>query len=227
MIPPAHLYVLSERALVIAWEQRIDPALATSVRRLQRQLMNQPFEGMTELVPAYASLTVFYDPMRVRNQYATSNSRRWVEDYLWQQIEKVQDQAAATAGRHVEIPVRYGGAEGPDLSYVAQHCGMSQAEVIDWHSRAMYQVYLLGFVPGFAYLGGLSEKLATPRKATPRQGVPAGSVGIAGAQTGIYPVQITGGWQIIGRTPLTLFNVQENPPAHLQAGDTVTFVPIA
>ncbi|PQA59652.1 5-oxoprolinase subunit PxpB [Siphonobacter curvatus] len=227
MIPPVHCYVLSERALVIAWVQRIDPAIAASIRKLQKQLTNQPFEGMLELVPAYASLTVFYDPLRVRNQYATSNSQRWVEAYLWQHIEKEQDQVVTSASRHIEIPVQYGGVNGPDLPYVAQHCGLSEAEVIDWHSRAVYQVYLLGFVPGFAYLGGLNEKLATPRKHTPRQGVPAGSVGIAGAQTGIYPVPITGGWQIIGRTSLTLFDVRENPPARLQAGDTVTFVPIS
>lgn len=227
MIPPVHCYVLSEQALVITWEQRIDPAIAASIAKLQRQLTNHPFEGMVELVPAYASLTVFYDPLRVRNQYATLNSRRWVEAYLWQHIENIQDQAVASAGRPIEIPVQYGGVNGPDLPYVAQHCGLSEAEVIEWHSRAVYQVYLLGFVPGFAYLGGLNEKLATPRKDTPRQNVPAGSVGIAGAQTGIYPVQITGGWQIIGQTPLALFDVRENPPARLQAGDTVTFVPIS
>jgi inhibitor of KinA len=120
----------------------------------------------------------------------------------------------------------YGGAAGPDLPVVAQHCGLPEAEVIRLHSEVLYEVYLVGFVPGFAYLGGLPAQLATPRRQTPRPAVPAGSVGIAGQQTGIYPMDIPGGWQLIGRTSVSLFNPEQDPPALLQPGDLISFTPI-
>ncbi|MDE2483412.1 MAG: 5-oxoprolinase subunit PxpB [bacterium] len=132
--------------------------------------------------------------------------------------------SALAGARTIEIPVRYGGEDGPDLAAVAAHCGMSEAEVIRLHASAEYVVFFLGFQPGFAYLGGLDPRLATPRRATPRTVVPAGSVGIAGLQTGIYPQRAPGGWQLIGRTETRLFDWRSDPPALLRAGDRVRFV---
>lgn len=222
---PSRIYPLSEKALVVEWEQRIDPAIASCVRQLQQYLTLHPFAGLEEMVPAYASLTVFYDPLLVKEN-TTQTAAAWVEKYLLQRLQTIEDLPSDTRARRVEIPVCYGGEYGPDLAAVAAHCGMPEAEIIRLHSSAIYQVYLLGFVPGFAYMGGLPAPLATPRKTTPRQDVPAGSVGIAGMQTGIYPMKITGGWQIIGRTPLHLFRIDRQPPALLQAGDKIVFIPV-
>jgi inhibitor of KinA len=130
------------------------------------------------------------------------------------------------APRLVEIPVCYGGVYGPDLEAVARHTGLPPQELIRRHAAGSYRVYMLGFAPGFAYLGGMDEQLATPRKAEPRTAIPAGSVGIAGGQTGVYPLETPGGWQLIGRTPLPLFDAQRNPPSLLQMGNRVRFVPI-
>lgn len=128
--------------------------------------------------------------------------------------------------RIVSIPVLYGGEVGPDLEYVAKHHGISPEEVIQIHSKNDYLVYMIGFAPGFPYLGGLDERIATPRKKTPRLQIAAGSVGIAGNQTGVYPLETPGGWQIIGRTPRKLFLPNQSPPTLLQSGDTIRFVPI-
>ena len=222
---PSRIYPLSEKALVVAWEQRIDPTIASCVRQLQQHLSHHPFTGLEEMVPAYASLTLFYDPFLIKEK-TTQSVAAWVEQYLLQLLQTIEDLPADTCARRIEIPVCYGGEYGPDLAAVAAHCGIPEAEVIRLHSSAVYQVYLLGFVPGFAYMGGLPASLATPRKATPRQDVSAGSVGIAGMQTGIYPMKITGGWQIIGRTPLDLFRIDRQPPALLQAGDEISFIPV-
>ena len=126
----------------------------------------------------------------------------------------------------IEIPTAYGGEFGPDLELVAQHNNLSAAEVVQIHSDTRYLIYMIGFMPGFPYLGGMSPRIATPRKTTPRLKLPAGSVGIAGNQTGIYPAESPGGWQIIGRTPLELFRPTREPPAILQAGDYLTFVSV-
>jgi KipI family sensor histidine kinase inhibitor len=129
--------------------------------------------------------------------------------------------------RVVTIPVVYGGEWGPDLEEVARLCGLSAIDVVRIHSAPLYRVYMLGFVPGFAYLGGMDERIAVPRLAVPRAKIPAGSVGIAGGQTGVYPLETPGGWRLIGRTPLSLFVPERNPPALLKAGDWVRFLPIA
>ena len=129
--------------------------------------------------------------------------------------------------RTVSIPVCYGGEFGPDLEYVARHNNLTTDEVIHIHSSGEYLVYMIGFAPGFPFLGGLSPKIATPRRPSPRATIPAGSVGIAGMQTGVYPIETPGGWQLIGRTPQKLFLPNENPPSLLQAGDVVKFCPIS
>jgi inhibitor of KinA len=129
--------------------------------------------------------------------------------------------------RVVEIPVCYGGEFGPDLGYVAEHNQLSVEEVIEIHTSGQYLVYMIGFAPGFPYLGGMSERIMAPRRQSPRLAIPAGTVGIAGMQTGVYPIETPGGWQLIGRTPLALFRPQDNPPSLLQSGDIVRFCQIS
>lgn len=171
--------------------------------------------GLEETIPAYASLLVKYDPF-LTDYAALCDTLRALEQQL--------SASAVKEGRIVEIPVCYGGAYGEDLSFVAQHAGMSEQEVVALHSAQPYRIYMLGFLPGFPYLGGLDERLHTPRLSTPRTKIPAGSVGIGGKQTGIYPMESPGGWQLIGRTPLTLFAPGE--PLPYAAGDRIRFIPI-
>ncbi len=171
------------------------------------------------LHPAYASLLIDFDPLRL----PAAELRARIRELTGQ-----SDTASAEAARQViEIPVCYGGELGPDLADVAQHAGFSPEEVIARHSAAEYTVYFIGFSPGFPYMGGLPESLATPRLKTPRTSVPAGSVGIGGSQTGLYPMQWSGGWRLIGRTPMRMFDPEANPPSRLQPGDLVKFMPIA
>ncbi len=167
--------------------------------------------GVLGLIPGMNNLTLTFDPLRTEAASLEQAARA-----LWAKPLKRQQ-----AGRLVEIPVRY---DGPDLADVASHCGLSTDEVVRRHTAADYVVYFIGFQPGFAYLGGLDESLHTPRRAEPRVAVPAGSVGIGGAQTGIYPLVTPGGWQLIGRTALPLFDPQAEPPTLLAPGDRVRFI---
>ncbi|HEY5801712.1 MAG TPA: 5-oxoprolinase subunit PxpB [Burkholderiaceae bacterium] len=171
--------------------------------------------GFRDIVPGMNNLTVIFDEDAHDGEHVLARLRG-----LWPQTE-----AAALERRRVEIPVYYGGDDGADLDDVARHCGMTASEVVAAHAGADYTVYFLGFQPGFAYLGGLPERLATPRRDTPRIQVPAGSVGIGGSQTGIYPQASPGGWQLIGRTPLALFDAGRREPALLAPGDLIRFVP--
>ncbi|MGC4245060.1 MAG: 5-oxoprolinase subunit PxpB, partial [Herbaspirillum sp.] len=171
------------------------------------------WEEVSEVVPGMNNLTLI--------------TKRPVADLdiLTQRVLKSWPKLGTTAseGRTVEIPVVYGGSAGPDLDNVARHTGLSTSEVIERHSQAEYVVYFLGFLPGFAYMGGLDASLATPRHTTPRVSIPAGSVGIGGEQTGIYPMASPGGWQLIGRTGLQLFDPSQQPPTLLRPGDRVRF----
>jgi KipI family sensor histidine kinase inhibitor len=168
---------------------------------------------VVEVVPGMNNLTIVFDPLEA--------------DYeaLAAQLESVWDAAEAVDmdSAEIEIPVRYGGADGPDLAALAEHTGLSVDEVVKRHTQAEYIVFFLGFQPGFAYLGGLDPALAMPRRAEPRLAVPAGSVGIGGVQTGIYPAASPGGWQLLGRTELKLFDPARNPPTLMQPGDRVRF----
>ena len=203
----------------VCFGDKISPRLHLRVRRFCRRLEQKPIPGVTEWVPGYATVTVYYRP------WATSY------DALCGALARLarkhgQDIDEESAPRLMEIPVCYGGEFGPDLDDVAAAQDLTPAQVIRRHSRPRYLVYFLGFQPGFAYLGGLPPSLATPRRATPRTSVPVGSVGIAGVQTGIYPLATPGGWQIIGRTPLWLYDPARQPPALLAPGDRVKFIPI-
>jgi len=168
-------------------------------------------DGVLGLIPGMNNLTLTFDPLRTE-----AAALEHAAQALWARPLKRQQ-----AGRLVEIPVRY---DGPDLADVATHCGLSPDEVVRRHTQADYVVYFIGFQPGFAYLGGLDESLHTPRRAEPRTAVPAGSVGIGGAQTGIYPLVTPGGWQLIGRTALPLFDPRAEPPTLLAPGDRVRFI---
>ena len=201
----------------------IDEDINTLVTQLFDYCTIHPFDGFVEAVPAYASLTVFYNVLQVRQAYYHIDSAyQMVESY----IEKALTNLSSTETREpvlIEIPVVY---DGEDLGFVATHNQLSVEEVIEIHSQATYRVYMMGFLPGFAYLGGMDERIATPRKSTPRTKVPAGSLGIAGKQTGIYPLESPGGWQLIGRTSLALFDINSSNPTLLKAGDLVRFVAV-
>jgi len=184
------------------------------VRAASLLLSRAALEGVVECVPTYAAVTVFYDPRSTRLER------------LAQAIEATLarvEEAALPSAHAVTLPVSYGGERGPDLEFVAASHGMSSAEVVEAHARPTYLVHMIGFSPGFPYLGGLPERLATPRLETPRVAVPAGSVGIGGSQTGVYPLETPGGWRILGRTPVRLFDVSRSTPNLLEAGDRVRF----
>lgn len=208
---------VGEAAFTVEFGDAVDEALNRQVHALDAVLRVRPAPGLVETVPTYRSLLVMYDP-----QVSQADAMRAaLTDAL-----SMLATADLPAGRLVEIPVRYGGESGPDLADVAAHCGMTAQAVIELHAQPVYTVAMLGFAPGFAYLLGLPEALATPRLATPRLRVPPGSVGIAGAQTGVYALETPGGWRIIGRTELTLFDPTREAPFFLHAGDRVRFVPL-
>lgn len=207
---------LGDSAIVVAFGDAPDESALPRVRALVSALGHFPPPGVVEVVPAFTTVTVFYDPARIAG-YAE----------LCAEIEVRAGRADATLAtqeaRVVEIPVCYGGEPGPDLAAVAAHCGLTAERVVALHSGADYVVRVVGFAPGFGYLGGLPKEIHAPRRATPRTRVPAGSVGIGGAQTGVYPLATPGGWNLIGRTPLRLFDATRDEPALLRAGDHVKF----
>ncbi|WP_028546192.1 5-oxoprolinase subunit PxpB [Paenibacillus taiwanensis] len=211
-------FPLGDAAIVVEFDSVIGPASNEKVQLLAAYLDHHPIVGMIEYVPAFTTVTVFYNPFLIR--YADAQARLEV---AVQQAEGIQLEQTT---RLVQIPVCYGGDFGPDLEEVARHNQLTADEVIRIHSSAEYQVYMIGFAPGFPYLGGMSERIAAPRRSSPRLIIPAGSVGIAGLQTGVYPIGTPGGWQLIGRTPEPLFRPDMSPPTLLQAGDKVRFQPI-
>ena len=225
--PPVRLFPLGDAAVVLEFGTAISPVTHAAIAAFSARLAVRPFVGLREVVPAFTTLTVYYDP------WLASEHGRYPEPYervaaqLRELLAEAPETTAATAAQIVEIPVCYGGAFGPDLAFVAQHAGLSQAEVIRLHTAPEYLVHLIGFAPGFPYLGGLDARLATPRRAQPRPLVPAGAVGIAGPQTGIYSLPTPGGWQLIGRTPLALFNPEWAAPSRQRAGQRLRFVAVS
>ena len=208
---------VGDRAVRAAFGAEISPLINGYIQRFCHRLAAEPVRGVTEWVPGYAAVLVYYRPWDVG--YAALCAA--LAERAGERLD-----APAPETRRVEIPVCYGGEYGPDLDEVAARHGLSPAQVIERHAGTDYLVYFLGFLPGFPYLGGLDPALATPRRATPRPHVPAGAVGIAGSQTGVYPLETPGGWQIIGRTPLRLYDPNRQPPALLAAGDNVRFISI-
>lgn len=208
---------VGDQAVLAVFEQRIAEDVSRKVMALRDALLPLQGEGILETVPAFASLLVYYDPLRL--DYRTVERR--VKDLAGNMTGK-----GHAKGKTVEIPVCYGGKYGEDLEFVADHAGLSKEEVIRLHSGRTYRIYMLGFLPGFPYLGGLDERLFTPRLASPRTKIPAGSVGIGGEQTGIYPMESPGGWRLIGRTPLVLYDPADSGRPAYEAGDTIRFVPV-
>lgn len=220
---------LGDSAVIIQLGTDINEHTQRLASALTKQLENDPFPGFIECVPAFTSVTVFYHPFEVYQQMKNSTSfgspYEKVKTLIKKSIQELTIEEAAEK-RTVEIPVCYGGRFGPDLEEVARINGLTPKEVIDIHTAGEYLVYMIGFAPGFPYLGGMSEKIASPRRSSPRTSIPAGSVGIAGMQTGVYPLSTPGGWQLIGNTPLDLFRPHEQPPSLLKAGDVVKFVSV-
>jgi inhibitor of KinA len=211
---------LGDMAVVATLGSAIDEATLASVLNFAGKVVAAKRTGITDVVPAYSSVTTFYDPA----QFADAAGDAF--DTVCRFLESCARGARApkrVAGRSIEIPVCYGGEFGPDLASVAAHCGLSVADAAALHSGADYLVHAIGFTPGFPYLGGLPKALRIPRLDTPRQRVPAGSVAIGGSQTGVYPVDSPGGWNIIGRTPIALFRPRQEPAALLRPGDRVRF----
>jgi len=221
-----HFTPLGDRALLIHLGSAIDEATHRLVRAVCARLAEEPVPGMIELVPAFASVTVHYEPTRVPNGDREASCYERFAAAVDEALHDL-DAGELPPPRSIEVPVVYGGEYGPDLEGVAQQHGLAADDVVRLHTGATYRVYMLGFAPGFPYMGGLPDAIATPRRAEPRTAVPAGTVGIGGTQTGIYPLTSPGGWQLIGRTPLRLFDPQNNPPALLPAGTKVRFRPIS
>lgn len=215
---------LSDRAALVSFGNSIDPLLNDRVLWLHGLLLQHPPEGFIESVPAYASLAVVYDPQKIRRSHGRS-AFGFIRDQLAKLIERgIGEQAPP--GKTVQVPVCYDPEFGPDLKQLAAERQLSIDELTRLHSSVTYRVYMIGFLPGFPYMGTLPALLHCARKDDPRMRVPAGSVAIAGAQTGIYPVDSPGGWQLIGKTLLKLFNPGVPSPCLLAAGDRVQFVPV-
>jgi KipI family sensor histidine kinase inhibitor len=207
--------VASDRSLLVTFGEEISARAHLEVRRLTAALDGA--RGILNLHPAFASVLLEFDPRR--------HTQEEIEALVLSSIEDVTEQELPPS-RLVEIPVRYGGEFGPDLDDVARHHGLTPRRVVELHAGAVYEVYFVGFATCFPYLAGLPADLATPRLAAPRKLVAAGSVAIAGAQAGVYPLASPGGWRVIGRTPLRLFDPAGEPPPVLRMGDCVRFVPI-
>lgn len=209
---------VGDRAISIDFGQVIDPTINRHIRQTIERIKALQLEGIIELVPTYCALLVEYDAML----YSYSEICNIIEPTLEEGMANTTNELVTV----VEVPTVYGGEFGPDLSFVASHNHLSEDEVISIHSGTDYLVYMLGFIPGFTYLGGMDPRIATPRLSSPRTLIPAGSVGIAGEQTGTYPSDSPGGWQIIGRTPVTMYDMSKAQAALLKAGDYVRYVPI-
>lgn len=210
---PLRIYPISEQALTIAFSEQISEAANRQVLQLHHRLQSSPFPGFIESVPAYGSLTVYFSE--------AINSRE-VKAILNELCEADGDLKAGEMREHL-IPVCYAPEYGSDLQEVSEFTRLSTEEIVQLHTSLIFRVYMIGFVPGFAYMGILPPELEMPRRKTPRLEVPVGSVAIAGLQTGIYPARIPGGWNIIGRTPWKLFDKNTNPCSRLSAGDLVRF----
>jgi inhibitor of KinA len=202
-----------DSAFIVEFDDRIDEAVNSRVIACAEALRARSLRGVRDIVPTYRSVAVYFDPLRTD---VDGLSRCLAE-------EEPSSAALRREAAAIHIPVCYGGAYGPDLAAVARWSGMTESEVVDIHTAATYRVYMLGFLPGFAYMGLVDERIAAPRHATPRLRVPQGSVGVAGRQTGIYSLESPGGWQLLGKTPLKPFDLNRPNPSLFAAGDAVHF----
>lgn len=217
---------LGDCAVFVYFGHTISEEVHLSIKQFLFILEENPFEGLIEIVPSYTNVCIYYDVAVVAKWKPKELSPYEKVIQVLQTLLQKEVKIKAQTARLIEIPVCYGGIFGPDLTEIAAYHRLSEQQIIHLHTKNDYLVYMLGFAPGFPYLGGMDERIATPRKETPRLKIPAGSVGIAGSQTGIYPLETPGGWQIIGRTPKKLFFPNQDPPSLIQAGDKIRFVPI-
>ncbi len=206
-----------DQAILLEFGSEISPAVNRLVHAFARRANQKKIAGIGELVPSYCSLLAYYDPFLL--------SYDQVSGWAWGLLtgESLGDEGPSAVK---DVPVLYGGDCGPDLKFVAEHNKITSEEVIGWHTSQTYLVYVVGFSPGFSAMGIVPPQIQAPRLASPRTKVPGGSVGIGGQQTGIYAVESPGGWQLIGRTPLRLFDLKKAPPSHFQAGDYCRFYAI-
>lgn len=209
---------VGDKALLLEIGEEISEKINGEVMAWKYKIEAGGIPGLKEMVPAFSSLLIYYDP--------------YVTDYKTikttiDQMKLDENEEQKKTGKLVEIPVCYGGMHGEDLAFVANHAGLSEKEVIDIHCGRDYLIYMIGFLPGFPYLGGMDSRIFTPRLTNPRTKIPAGSVGIGGEQTGIYPIESPGGWQLIGTTPLQLFSATGEIPPYYEAGDRIRFYPIS
>ena len=218
MYSQAKYLIAGDSALVVEFGSEISPQINERVRGMYLAIEKAAIPGIVSLTPTYRSLLVQYDPLTVpyRDMLETL-----------QKLEGSLEKMELPKPNVMEIPTLYGGDCGPDLDFVCRHSGLGRDEVIRIHSSREYLIYMLGFAPGFPYLGGMDERIATPRLKTPRTKINSGSVWIAGQQTGIYPLASPGGWQLIGRTPILLYDPQRNPPILYRTGDYLKFVPVS
>lgn len=213
---------VSETCALIDFGNKISEDINKTIRILCEYLDMKSFYWLIEYIPYFSSVSLIYDPLKIKGKESFKFVKEKVEDILLN-----LDFSHDYTENIVEIPVYYGGKFGPDIEHVAEVNNITVDDVINIHSNGKYLVYMIGFAPGFPYLGGLSEKLRTPRRKTPRLAIPQGSVGIAGMQTGVYPIETPGGWQIIGQTPIKLFDINRENKTLLKCGDIAKFCPIS
>lgn len=221
------IFPISENALTIDFGNKISAELNDTVLSLADYVNKHYFPGFVETVPAYSSLTVFYDLLQVRRNHPKFSSAHAAVKYFIESALRNLEEKAYFKSRKIEIPVCYDEEFAPDLEFIAQNANLTIKEVIKIHTSKFYRVYMLGFLPAFAYMGEVDEQIAAPRRESPRTKIIAGSVGIAGKQTGIYPLESPGGWQIIGQTPIEMFQPLEDNFSYLQTGDSVSFYQIS
>ena len=207
-----------DTSILIAFKQEISPEVNAKIASTVKLLRQQNTPGIVDVIPAFASLLINYNPQVI----SYSELMRRLEALLRMDMD-----TESSAKRVYEIPVCYGGEFGPDLKNIAENAGLSEEEVIRLHSAPDYLIYMLGFLPGFCYLGGLDERIHTPRLANPRKAIPAGSVGIGGSQTGIYPMESPGGWQLMGMTPVKTYDPDREVPILVNAGEYIHFCPVS
>jgi inhibitor of KinA len=214
---PITMKPLGDTGICIQMGDRIHPDIHLQVRSYCWYLEHFPIKGLIEWIPTYTAVSIFYHPNVIRYKELSARLER---------IMVEMEQVSLPPARVITLPTWYGEEAGPDLRDVAEYNHLTIDEVINIHTEPAYLIYMMGFTPGFPYLGGMSEGIATPRLANPRSVIPAGSVGIAGAQTGVYPMKTPGGWRLIGRTPVRLYDLERAAPVLLKAGDYVKFTPI-
>lgn len=207
-----------DASLLIQFGNEISPEINSKITSTVKLMKEQQIEGVVDIIPAFCSLLINYDPRVISYTEITKRMKR---------LLKIEIKADEMVKKVIEIPVCYGGEYGPDLKTIAENAGLSEEEVIEIHASKDYLIYMLGFLPGFCYLGGLDERIHTPRLANPRLKINAGSVGIGGSQTGIYPVESPGGWQLMGMTPVKTYDPKREEPILLSAGEYIRFVPVS